>query len=56
MESAANRLIVDRGFPAAIESQLDTYLQAFLIFAGTVSVYWRVMNKPLTKMMEEWIA
>jgi hypothetical protein len=46
---------IERGFPAGIEQQLDIYLQALLIFAGKLSIYWRIMNKPLPQNMVEWI-
>jgi hypothetical protein len=46
---------IERGFPISIESQLEVYLQALLIFAGKFTIYWRVMGKPMTKEMLDWI-
>ncbi len=48
---------VDRGgSPATIEFQLQTYLQALLIFFGKVVVYLRAMNRPLPQPVQDYIA
>jgi hypothetical protein len=47
--------IVERGFPVPVEIQLDIYLQALLIFFGKISIYLRVMNKPLTEQFLSFI-
>lgn len=46
---------VDRGFQMPLETQLQAYIQALLIFLGKVGVYLRAMNKPLPDKMQEWI-
>jgi len=46
---------IDRGGPVTVEFQLDTYLQAVLIFLGKATIYLRVMNKRLPPFFEEYI-
>ena len=46
---------IERGFPVAIETQLQIYLQALLIFFGKASVFLKAMDKPLTKELRDWI-
>jgi uncharacterized damage-inducible protein DinB len=47
---------VDRGdAPATVEFQLDTYLQAVLIFLGKASIYLQAMNKPLPQSFQDYI-
>jgi hypothetical protein len=46
---------IDRGGPVTVEFQLDTYLQAVLIFLGKATIYLRVMNKLLPPFFEEYI-
>ena len=46
---------VDRGFPVAVETQLQIYLQALLIFFGKATVFLKAMDKPLTKELKDWI-
>jgi len=46
---------IDRGGPVTVEFQLDTYLQAVLIFLGKATIYLRVMNKQLPPFFEEYI-
>ena len=41
------------GMPVAL--QLDVYLQALLIFLGKATIYFKAMNKPLSRQMQEWI-
>lgn len=43
------------GFEAPLDMQLDVYLQALLIFFGKASIYLRIMNKPLTPAIKDWI-
>lgn len=45
----------ESGYAAPIELQLDFYVQALLIFFGKASIYLRVMGKPLTQAMRDWI-
>jgi uncharacterized damage-inducible protein DinB len=48
---------VDRGgFGWSIETQLEVYLQALLIFFGKLTVYLKALNKPLPKEFQEYIA
>lgn len=47
--------MLDRGFQLPVETQLDVYLQALLIFLGKVSVYLRAMNRPLPETLVQWI-
>lgn len=47
---------VDRGgFAPTVDIQLDVYLQALLIFFGKLTVYLRVLNKPIPKDFQEYI-
>ncbi|WP_119072879.1 hypothetical protein [Aggregatilinea lenta] len=46
---------ISRGFDVPVEFQLDVYIQALLIFFGKITVYLRVMNKPLTDKLQTWI-
>ncbi len=43
------------GYKTTVETQLDIYLQALLIFFGKLTVYLKAMNKPLTKSFQDWI-
>ena len=43
------------GYEAPMDFQMDAYLQAILIFFGKTSVYLKLMNKPLTNAMRDWI-
>jgi uncharacterized damage-inducible protein DinB len=49
--------VIDRGpdFTLPPRIQLDVYKEALLIFYGKVSVYLRMMNKPLPEQWLEWI-
>jgi hypothetical protein len=47
--------MIDRGFPATGKMNVDVYIQALLIFYGKVSVYLKVMHKPIPKQWSEWI-
>ncbi len=47
---------VDRsGYGMPVETQLDVYLQALLIFFGKITIFLRTMNKPLPQSVVEWI-
>ena len=46
---------VDRGFPIQVETQLQIYLQALLIFLGKATIFLKVLGKPLTKELRDWI-
>lgn len=43
------------GFKAPVDMQLDIYLQALLIFFGKVTVYLKIMQKPMDKTIQEYI-
>jgi uncharacterized Fe-S cluster-containing radical SAM superfamily enzyme len=43
------------GFSLPVETQLDVYLQALLIFVAKVSIYLRIMSKPLPEGFEGMI-
>ncbi len=43
------------GFQAPIDIQLDIYLQALLIFFGKVTIYLKIMNKPVDATIQEYI-
>lgn len=47
--------MVDRGYEFPVETQMQIYLQALLIFFGKATVFVKAMNKPLPKSIEEWI-
>ncbi len=49
--------IIDRssGFKVPVEMQLEIYLQALLIFFGKITIYLKIMNKPLEKTIQEYI-
>ncbi|HEX2908284.1 MAG TPA: DinB family protein [Phototrophicaceae bacterium] len=47
---------VDRGgYEMPVETQLEVYLQALLIVFGKIVVYFRAMDKPLSKKLQDWI-
>jgi uncharacterized damage-inducible protein DinB len=48
---------VDRGVGPtwSIETQLEVYLQALLIFFGKLTIYLRAMNKPLLQEFQDYI-
>lgn len=43
------------GYPMPVETQLDVYLQALLIFFGKAAIYMKAMERPLPGQMSEWI-
>jgi hypothetical protein len=49
--------IIDRssGFKVPVEMQLEIYLQALLIFFGKITIYLKIMNKPMDKTIQEYI-
>jgi hypothetical protein len=49
--------IIDRssGFKVPVEMQLEIYLQALLIFFGKITIYLKIMNKPVDKSIQEYI-
>lgn len=51
------RKSVDRGKGSTlpVDFQLDAYLQAILIFFGKVTIYLRMMNKPVPELMRDYI-
>lgn len=62
MKAAVNALTdgdvkkpISRGFDIPVDFQLDVYIQALLIFFGKVTVYLRIMDKPLTEKLQTWI-
>jgi len=47
---------VDRGgYAMPVETQLDVYIQAILIFLGKATIYLKAMDRPLPKDWKEWI-
>jgi len=46
---------IDRGFFVPVETQLQIYLQALLIFFGKATIFLRATRKPLTKELQDWI-
>jgi hypothetical protein len=48
---------VDRGKGSSLpgDFQLDAYLQAILIFFGKLTIYLRIMGKPMPALMREYI-
>jgi hypothetical protein len=46
---------IERGFTLSVEVQMQVYLQALLIFFGKATIFLKAMNKPLPKMVEDWI-
>lgn len=43
------------GYRMPVDLQLDVYLQALLIFMGKVTVYLKIMDKPVDTMIQEYI-
>lgn len=43
------------GYQMPVEMQLDVYLQALLIFFGKVTVYLKIMKKPVDATIQEYI-
>jgi len=43
------------GFETTVFVQLDIYLQALLIFMAKLSVYFRIMKRPLPGEISSWI-
>lgn len=46
---------IERGFSVPVETQLQIYLQALLIFFGKATVYVKAMNRPLPQQFQDWI-
>ena len=62
MKSACEKLsdedlkkTVARGFDVPVETQMQIYLQAVLIFFGKATIFLRAMNRPLSKNFQDWI-
>jgi hypothetical protein len=48
---------IDRGgYGWTVETQLEVYLQALLIFFGKLVIYLKALDKPLPKEFQEYIA
>lgn len=49
--------LIDRssGYQMPLEMQLDVYLQALLIFFGKITIYLKIMNKPIPASVQEYI-
>jgi hypothetical protein len=49
--------IIERsgGFKVPVDMQLDIYLQAILIFFGKITIYLKIMNKPMDKTFQDYI-
>lgn len=43
------------GYKTPVDIQLDIYLQALLIFFGKITIYLKIMNKPMDKTIQEYI-
>jgi len=43
------------GYSVPVETQLEIYLQALLIFFGKATIFLRAMNKPLPQSFADWI-
>jgi hypothetical protein len=47
---------IDRGgFGWSVETQLEVYLQALLIFFGKITIYLKALGKPLPKEFQDYI-
>ena len=57
-EEDLNSKVIDRGpnFTLPPRIQLDVYKEALLIFYGKVSVYLKMLAKPLPEQWQQWIA
>jgi hypothetical protein len=49
------KMIERNGFTLPVTTQMEVYLQALLIFFAKATVYLRIMNKPLTDKLRDWI-
>jgi hypothetical protein len=49
--------VIERGggFKVPVDMQLDIYLQAILIFFGKITIYLKIMNKPMDKTFQDYI-
>jgi len=49
--------IIERagGFKVPVDMQLEIYLQAILIFFGKITIYLKIMNKPMDKTFQDYI-
>lgn len=45
----------DSNYDMPVDTQLEVYLQALLIFFGKASIFLKAMNKPLPKSVKDWI-
>ena len=54
-EEAVTKTIDRGGFSVPVNTQLDIYLQALLIFFGKATIYLKAMNKPLPESIRDWI-
>ena len=43
------------GYSVPVDTQLEIYLQALLIFFGKATIFLRAMNKPLPQSFADWI-
>ena len=43
------------GFQAPVDMQLEIYIQALFIFFGKITIYLKIMNKPVDKSIQEYI-
>jgi hypothetical protein len=57
-EEELNNRVIDRGpnFTLLPRIQLEVYKEALLIFYGKVSVYLKMLAKPLPEQWQQWIA
>ena len=54
-EEAVTKTIDRGGFSVPVNTQLDIYLQALLIFFGKATIYLKAMNRPLPESIRDWI-
>ncbi|HCI79728.1 MAG TPA: hypothetical protein DHW02_08565 [Ktedonobacter sp.] len=54
-EEDATKTIDRGGFSVPVNTQLDIYLQALLIFFGKATIYLKAMNKSLPDSIRDWI-
>lgn len=54
-EADLTKTVERPGFNAPIDIQLDIYLQALLIFFGKITIYLKIMNKPMDATIQAYI-
>jgi hypothetical protein len=54
-EDIGSRAIDRGGFQPSVQTQLEVYKEALMIFYGKLTVYFRAMNKELPENWKAWI-